>query len=137
MTLILDTSGLYALLDASDRLHGPATEVFEDEPGPFVLPLLVVAEVDFLLLKARGVEAERLFLEDVVEGAYRLERPTSDDLVRALELVAKYPDLELGATDATVMACAERLGCPRVLTSDRRDFLAVTPREFAAFEVLL
>jgi uncharacterized protein len=33
----------------------------------------------------------------------------------------RYPDLELGFTDAAVIACAERNG-GKVLTFDRRDF---------------
>ena len=62
---------------------------------------------------------------DMVLGA--LERGEQDidcgeqDFPRIRELVRRYADLPLGYADATVIACAERLGGP-VFTFDRRHF---------------
>lgn len=47
-------------------------------------------------------------------------------LDRAVEIDARYADLNLGITDAAVMACAERHDLP-ILTFDFRDFRATAP----------
>ncbi len=134
--LILDSGGLYALLDRDDDAHAAAVSAVADELGPFVLPTLVLAEVGFLIARRGGPAAELRFVAEVAAGRYELDHPTEGDLKRSVELLETYRDLDLGITDATVMACAERRGCSRILSLDRRDFLAVRPRGFAAFELL-
>jgi len=134
--LVLDSGALFSLQVRDDPDHDRCAAAVAEEPGPFVLPTLVVAEVGFLLSRKVGARAELRFVREVVEGRYQLDHPTQGDLERAAELLDTYADLELGVTDATVMACAERRGCRRVLSLDRRDFLAVRPRGFAAFELL-
>lgn len=56
---------------------------------------------------------------------YEYELPLPSDLVRALELDAKFKDLQLGLVDGTVAALAERRRVYRLLTTDRRDFSVV------------
>ena len=51
-------------------------------------------------------------------------------------MIARYQDLEIGLADAAVMAAAERLGINRIVTFDLRDFRAVKPERWAAFELL-
>ncbi|MGH8546058.1 MAG: type II toxin-antitoxin system VapC family toxin, partial [Gammaproteobacteria bacterium] len=60
------------------------------------------------------------------------------DMVRALELDARFKDLHLGLVDGTVAAVAERRRVYRVLTTDRRDFGAIRigPRLTRALELL-
>jgi predicted nucleic acid-binding protein len=52
------------------------------------------------------------------------------------ELVKQYADFPLGGTDASVIALAERLDAPVVVTLDRRHFMAVAPRHRPAFELV-
>jgi predicted nucleic acid-binding protein len=52
------------------------------------------------------------------------------------ELVEQYADFPLGGTDASVIALAERLDAPVIVSLDRRHFGAVAPRHRAAFELL-
>ena len=70
--------------------------------------------------------------------ATRYELPLPSDLVRALELDAKFKDLNLGLVDGTVAAVAERRQVYRVLTTDRRDFsvIRIGPRLSRALELL-
>lgn len=42
----------------------------------------------------------------------------------------------LGGTDASVVALAERLDAPMIVTLDRRHFTAITPRHRDAFELM-
>jgi len=78
--------------------------------------------------------AEAAFLSGL--AALDLEAPNGDDLVRMAELVEEYADFPLGGTDASVVALAERLDAPVVVTLDRRHFAAIRPRHRGTFELL-
>ncbi len=69
---------------------------------------------------------------------YDYEPPTPVDVIRALELDARFKDLNLGLVDGSVAAIAERRRVYRVLTTDRRDFgaIRVGPRLSRALELL-
>jgi predicted nucleic acid-binding protein len=102
--------------------------VVEGERGPIILPVVILAELDYLLREFLGVEAELDFLEGIARGAYTLESFTAEDLARVRELTATYRALDIGLADAAVVATAERLKIPRILTVDDRDFRAIRPR---------
>jgi predicted nucleic acid-binding protein len=51
------------------------------------------------------------------------------------ELVEHNQNFPLGGTDASVVALAERLDAPIIVTLDRRHFAAVRPRHRKAFEL--
>jgi predicted nucleic acid-binding protein len=57
------------------------------------------------------------------------ELPLPSDIARALELDARFGNLDLGLVDGTVAAIAERRQVYRVLTTDRRDFSTVRVSE--------
>lgn len=57
-------------------------------------------------------------------------------LVVPAELVERYADFPLGGTYASVIALAERLDAPTILTLDRRHFAAIAPRHREAFELV-
>lgn len=93
-----------------------------------VVPETVLVEVDYWVLKLLGNEAWKVFLEDLAQGAYRLECLEEADLVRAGEIERTYEGLDLGLVDASVIALCERLNEDKVATLDRRDFSVVRPR---------
>lgn len=111
-----------ALVDANDRHHETMRSLYEVDPHSWILPWAILAEVDYLLLRHVGPEAERLFVGDVVEGRYMIEWQTDADLARAAELNERYAALELGLVDAIVIAVAERLRAYDIATLDVRDF---------------
>jgi hypothetical protein len=82
----------------------------------------------------------RKLIAEVFDPAtrYEYEPPLPGDIVRALELDAKFRELSLGLVDGTVAAVAERRKVYRVLTTDRRDFsvIRVGPRLSQALELL-
>lgn len=53
---------------------------------------------------------------------YEFEAALPSDIVRALQIDAKFSELELGLVDGVVAAVAERRRVYRILTIDRRDF---------------
>lgn len=125
MTLIADTGGLYALYDADDRHHAAVRRVVEGHPGPIVVPLPVLAELDYFLTRYLGQAASLDFLDSVASGAFTLDHLVAEDIARSRALLDRYKDLELGFVDASVIALAERLRTREILTIDERDFRAV------------
>jgi predicted nucleic acid-binding protein len=122
--LIADTGGLLRAL--ARRPDGrPTWPSYEDalrSAAAVVVPALVLSEVDYFLRAHRS--AMRKLVAELFDPAitYEFEPVTPRDIVRALELDAKFRQLAIGLVDGTVAAVAERRRIFRVLTTDRRDF---------------
>lgn len=135
MTLsICDTSAVFAAADARDRNHAAAAAVFDRSDLTFIVPAFVVAETTYFIGRRLGPRVESGFLRSL--ESVDVEGPTPEDFLRMAELVEQYADFPLGGTDASVVALAERLDAPVIVTLDRRHFGAVTPRHRPAFELL-
>ena len=135
MTL-LDTSGLLAAIDASQRLHGPCRAALESAKGPLLLSPFVLAELDYLLMRHVGAHAQAALLGEVARGAYRLESFTADDVERAGEIMRRYADMEIGLADASIVVLAERHATTEVLTLDLRHFQALRVGGRKRFRIL-
>lgn len=85
----------------------------------------MITEVVYLLGTRLGAQAELRFLADLASGAFDVEPVHATDWLRIADLVDRYQDLPLGTVDASVIACAERLGVDEVATVDRRHFTVV------------
>jgi predicted nucleic acid-binding protein len=136
MALICDTSGIYALYDMSDSQHAAVAAVVESEPGALYLPVILLAEIDYLLHERLGADAALEFVEAVEQGDFTLVPLLEPDVKRCRELVAQYRDLHIGLADCSIVAAAERLQVYRLLTLDHRHFRAVTPRNYSHFSLL-
>lgn len=136
MALLLDTGPLLAALDAADPDHARCARLLTDATEDLVVPALVLAELDYWCSRRLPGEAWLVFLEDVIDGAYRVEPPTPGDLERCRELQGSYRDLGLGVVDASIVALAERLGETKVATLDRRHFGVVRPRHVKALQIV-
>jgi predicted nucleic acid-binding protein len=136
MGLVADSGCLLALYDADDRHHAATAAVVDAEAGPLIIPVAILAEVDYLLRKQLGTEAESVFLSDLASGAFTLEPFHPEDLKRCRELIGIYRELDLGIADAAVIATAERRGIDRILTLDLHDFRVVRNRRGRAFTLL-
>lgn len=138
--LVADTGGLLRALakDERGRASWPTYAEALVRAHAVVVPALVLAEVDYFLRKERA--AMRKLVAEIFDPktTYELEPVFPIDVVRALTLDAKFPNLELGLVDGTVAAVAERRRIKRILTSDRRDFAAIrVGRRFeTAFELV-
>lgn len=120
--ILLDTSGLLAAIDTSQRHHQSARRVLEEADGPLVLSPFVLAELDYLLATRVGLAAELALLDEVSTGAYELAPFGAGDVAAARDMLDAYRDLELGLADASIAVLAERLGTDAVLTLDERHF---------------
>lgn len=136
MSVLLDTSFLFALADASDRHHTRVLEVARSLSESLILPLPVLPEISYLLASRLGHAVMRRFLVELASSDTILEPIDRTDLRQIGEILERYADSRLDFVDAAIIAIAERQQVVRILTLDRRDFLMVRPRHCAHFEVL-
>jgi predicted nucleic acid-binding protein len=131
---VVDAGPLYAAADADDVDHEGSVGALSRSDLRLVVPALVVAEATYFVGRRLGAPAESAFLRGL--GALDVEAPSNEDFVRMAQLVEQYADFPLGGTDASVIALAERLDAPIVVTLDHRHFATVRPRHREAFELL-
>ena len=110
MALICDTSGVYSLYDADDAGYAATTRVVESEAGPLLLPVILLAEIDYLLHSRLGADAAFQFLEAVEQGDFTLIPLLALDLARCRELLVQYRDLEIGLADGHYRRCRRAPG---------------------------
>jgi predicted nucleic acid-binding protein len=134
--ILLDTSGLLAAIDGSQRHHRAAADALRGADGPFLLSPFVLAELDYLLATRVSPDAAAALLAQVADGAYRLEPMDAEDVARAAEVIRRYRDLDLGLADASIVVLAERHGVLDVLTLDERHFRVVRGPRHRPFRLL-
>ncbi len=125
MLAVVDTGPLYASLDRDDADHQACATALSRPGLRPVIPMLVVAEVAYLAATRLGADVESTFVQAL--GTLDVDAPPPQEWTRIAELIRQYADFPLGATDASVVALAERLGTPHIITLDRRHFHAVRP----------
>lgn len=123
--IIADTSALLAALDPDEAHHEACRGVLQSLPDPLVLSPFVLCELDYLLLRKRGVTAELALLSDVVAGAYALAAFDSADVASAQRLIATYDKLGIGLADASLVVLADRYRTNQLFTLDSRHFRIV------------
>ncbi len=136
MALVLDTGPLLAALDAADPDHDRCAMLIGETREDRVIPILVLAELDYWCHQRLGADAWITFLDDLLAGAYRAETPTTADLTRCRELQAQYGEHSLGVVDASVLALLERLGETQLATLDHRHFDMLRPTHTDALRLL-
>lgn len=134
--IIADTSGLLVAADSSHRQNKETTSFLSSLDGPLLLSPFVLAELDYLIGNRVGRDAQIQFLEEVEQGAYRLEQFDSSDIGEAREVLLQYPDLDLGLTDASLVVLAHRYGTHDILTLDQRHFRVVRGPGNRPFRIL-
>jgi uncharacterized protein len=134
--ILVDTSGVLAWLDGSQREHGNVARAMSEVEGPFLLSPFVLAELDYLLATRVGRTVQDLLLGEVERGALRLEVFSAADVGAARRVLERYGDLELGLADASVVVLADRHRATRVLTLDARHFRALRRTDGTPFELL-
>lgn len=136
MAVIADSGAVYGLYDRRDASHADLRAAIEKARDLIILPAPTLGEIDYLLRLRLGNPALLRFLADVQEGAFAIESVTMADLRRCAALIEKYRDLDLGLSDASVVAVAERLGTDRILTVDQRDFRVIRSARGRPFHLL-
>jgi predicted nucleic acid-binding protein len=131
---VVDAGPLYAVADTDDRHHDACLAVMSRADLQLVIAGLAVAEATYFVGSRLGSRSEARFLQGI--GEFDIECPAREDWPRIAELVETYADFPLGGTDASVIALAERLEAPAIVTLDRRHFAAIRPRHCNEFVLL-
>jgi predicted nucleic acid-binding protein len=136
VALIVDSSVLYAALDARDRDHDRCAELLRQTEEIILVPAPVFPEVDALAAREGAPLALVGVLRDVQSGALLVEELVFEDYVRVGSLMEQYADLDLGFVDAAIVATVERLGERKLATLDHRHFSVVRPRHVEVLELV-
>jgi len=126
--IVLDTSVVLALVDASDINHKRVWEWMEGVPDELCTTPLVLAELDHMVPVKGGPIAVQALREDFRDGAYTVEWWRSA-LFETIEIASQYESIDLGLTDASLIALAAYLETTRIATLDERHFRAVQPAD--------
>ena len=133
MAVIVDTSAIVAMFDRDAARHSDVERVYRGVLGPLVVPVAMLAEVEYMLRSRFGSIASLKLLESLTNGIFELAQLTTADIDRCHELITQYDTLDLGLADTAVMATAERLRVQEVFTLDERHFRIVRPKTFSHF----
>jgi predicted nucleic acid-binding protein len=131
---IVDTGPLLAAADRTDVDHLRCSQFLERTDLDLVIPALVVAEVAYLLGTRVDAKAEAGFLRTLPD--WEVDLPPSNEWPLIADLVERYADFPLGATDASVAVLAERLDADAIVTLDHRHFGALRMSDGRPFRLL-
>ncbi|HYC93905.1 MAG TPA: PIN domain-containing protein [Thermoanaerobaculia bacterium] len=135
--ILIDTSGLLSAMFADQRHHEVCARILREAEPPRIISPYVIAEADYLIQKYAGIDAELLFLEELSRGAYVVATFGLLEISKSKDIVAKYRDLGIGVTDASIVVDAEIYDCYDVLTLDLRHFRALrVPGSRRPFRIL-
>jgi predicted nucleic acid-binding protein len=136
VVIVLDTSGLLAAIDSSQRFHDAAKEVLGGAVDPLILSPFVLAELDYLLAMRVGRGAELALLEEVARETYRLASFSIGDVAEARRIIVQYADLRIDLADASNVVLANRHDTLDMLTLDERHFRTLSGPGGRPFRVL-
>jgi predicted nucleic acid-binding protein len=124
--IVLDSSVVLALVDQGDDDHERVWQWMEGVPDELCTTPLVLAELDHMVPIKGGSVAVQALREDFRDGAYTVEWWRSA-LYETIEIASQYESIDLGLTDASLVALAAHLETTRIATLDERHFRAVRP----------
>ena len=142
---IVDSGFVHALIDSDDEHHAKAWELLNQPRWRFRVPPVIFVEVLHVRIrdavsKERRAHVTREFADTLRwlvgdEVPFQLEEMVLSDYRRVADLLVQYADSEIDYVDAVVIATAERLGTPYVMTTDEKDFRRYVPK-FASHFIL-
>src|SRR5579884_4043196 len=100
MAVLLDTSAIVALTNAKDPHHHAVRAALAAIREPFVVPLPVLPEVDYLIKKSVGAAGALAAMQTLVSGPIVIDHLIHADLERATELMRIYADTYIGFVDS-------------------------------------
>ncbi len=133
--IVLDTSVVLAFMDRKDANHRTASDWIAKNEEELVSTPLVLAELDHLVHRYGGASAARALRQDLTSGAYQIQWwPTA--MRETIALAEAHESMQLGLTDASLLALAAHTHSTQIATLDERHFRAVKQRTGEAFTLL-
>lgn len=134
--IIADTSALLALFNRRDRAHQVVAEFLLTNNEALIVSPFVIAELDYLVARRIGVQAQLAVLQELAGGAYDLPALSAADLQECAAVINKYTDQNIGVKDASIAVLASRFDTTRILTLDHRHFGVIRAKGGANFTLL-
>ena len=134
--IVIDTSVVLAFMDRRDTHHDAVVRWMQADDHELATTPLVAAELDHLVFRQGGVAAARALRDDLYNGAYLLEW-WPNAIHETIAVARSHESMQLGLTDASLLALAGRLQTTSIATLDERHFRAVKPVGGAASFTLL
>jgi len=132
--VLLDTSGIVALMDRSERYHQACAEVLVGLSRPLVTCEAVIAEACHLLRRMPG--ASKMVMKNIQTGIIRIPWHLTGRDVRVAELMNQYAKVPMAFADACLVCMAEDYGVGDILTLDS-DFEVYRWSSRKTFKVLV
>jgi predicted nucleic acid-binding protein len=133
--IVLDTSVVLAFMDRRDANHELVRDWMGANGEELVSTPLVIAELDHLVQRYGGPIAAKALREDLGSGAYQVEW-WATAMQETITVAETHESMQLGLTDASLLALAVHLPSARIATLDERHFRAVKPPSGDAFTLL-
>lgn len=134
--ILIDTSGLLAALFPDQNHHEECARALREAKPPRILSPFVLAEVDSLILRYAGVEAQAALIDEVARGVYDVEKFSRRDYAGIVRLLHRHAALKIGLADASIIMLADRHDTKDVLTLDLHHFRAIRPITRKNFRIL-
>jgi predicted nucleic acid-binding protein len=133
--IVLDTSAVLAFMDRRDANHEIVRNWMGGNDEELVSTPLVVAELDHLVQRYGGAIAAKALREDLGNGAYQVEWwPTA--MQETITVAEAHESMQLGLTDASLLALAAHVQSARIATLDERHFRVVKAPSGDVFTLL-
>lgn len=124
--IVVDTSVVLAFMDRSDNHHDAVVRWMRADDHELATTPLVAAELDHLVFRQGGVAAARALRDDLHNGAYLLEW-WPNAIHETIAIARRHESMQLGLTDASLVALAGRVHTTSIATLDERHFRALKP----------
>ncbi len=137
MTIIADTSYLFAIFNTKDTNHQVAADfAFQRTTDVMLVPDVVLPELAYIFVRDMGYAGLQSLLENFRMSEVKFVPLEMSDLNRISEITEMYASAEFDIVDCCIMALAERLQITGIATFDRRDFSIFRPRHCDFLELL-
>jgi predicted nucleic acid-binding protein len=134
--IVADAGALFAYYNSSDPSYRAVVSVVDQARDRFVVSPYALAELDYLLMDRVGQHVELMVLRQFASGAFDLPAFEPDDIGKAVDIIEKYHDQEIGLADASIVVLADRYKTKEILTLDRRHFDVLRPLSGGRFKLL-
>jgi len=111
--------------DPREKSHLELRKIAQSRKQELIISPYVVAEFDYMISKANSADFSLRALNNLLIAPFELVQLTTVDFITATEVMAKYQDLNIGITDASLIALAARFETSKIMTLDRRHFSAM------------
>lgn len=119
--MLADTGYWLALANRGDGWHRAAVAATQQLAEPLVVTWPIVTETCHLLGRFGTTWTQTGFL-DLLRTSAEIRPQGIGHLSSIRELIAKYRDLSMDLTDASLVVAAAELNDGRILSTDERDF---------------